>query len=548
MWGIAVKFLRGVCVATDVGQWDEAEWPPHPSRLFMAMAAAYFETRDTAVVQSDDPIRRALEWLEQQSAPVVFASDAATRTPVTVFVPVNDSKRADQLFEHQRSRQPRHFPTSVPTNDVVYFVWEDASPDTETFMALEQITAEVTRIGHSSSIVQVWVEQELDIGAIVAPENHRFQWRQTEDSNPGCYMRVVADAAGTLSLCESNVNLDAIDEYVGLNADIKAAKGKEKKRLKEQLAERFPDGMPPSVDPPSTLAVGYRKVGDPRIESPRSHFDDELMVLSVLEGPAVSLVSTLQISGAFRKRLHDAFPDRKSPPWLGGHAEDGGPAKRPHLAILPLPFVGGKHGDGHLLGVGLAFPRDIAVRDRAIAMRNVFEAIDEIGDIGIRLNLKSYRPLDNSDCQLVLGREERLSPPLSLRAESWTKPCSVWETVTPIVLDRFPKQDRSAQREAWQQEVAKIICTSCENIGLPAPCQVHPHHNAFVRGVPKARPQASGFPLLTGGTRRGHFQVHARIEFDQPVRGPVIVGAGRFVGYGFCRPNAQRCIQRRKPA
>jgi len=30
--------------------------------------------------------------------------------------------------------------------------------------------------------------------------------------------------------------------------------------------------------------------------------------------------------------------------------------------------------------------------------------------------------------------------------------------------------------------------------------------------------------------------MHAVVEFSEPVRGPVIIGAGRFVGFGLCLP------------
>ena len=67
MWAIGVKFIRGVCVATDTGQWDEAEWPPHPARLFMALAASYFETLKPEAESDDDVLRRnALQWLESK--------------------------------------------------------------------------------------------------------------------------------------------------------------------------------------------------------------------------------------------------------------------------------------------------------------------------------------------------------------------------------------------------------------------------------------------------------------------------------------------------
>jgi CRISPR-associated protein Csb2 len=40
------------------------------------------------------------------------------------------------------------------------------------------------------------------------------------------------------------------------------------------------------------------------------------------------------------------------------------------------------------------------------------------------------------------------------------------------------------------------------------------------------------FAIGAGGLRF----VHADLVFAEPVRGPVIIGAGRYFGYGLCRP------------
>ena len=40
---LGIRYLTGYAVATDLAQ-RRAEWPPHPARIFMAMAAAHFET------------------------------------------------------------------------------------------------------------------------------------------------------------------------------------------------------------------------------------------------------------------------------------------------------------------------------------------------------------------------------------------------------------------------------------------------------------------------------------------------------------------------
>jgi len=545
MWAIVVKYLRGVCVATDSGQRDKVEWPPHESRLFMALAATYFETCEV-VGDETAPERRALEWLEQQPAPRVFASDASVRTAVTVYVPVNDSTSADQLLEDQRSRQPRHFPTTIPDNDEVIFVWDGSLPE-DVRIGLGLLALNVSRLGHSSSLVQVWVDDAVSSDSLDLSRRGRHEWRPTDNTNATVHFRVIAKAAGTLKNCESNYNLAAIESFVEWEDVIKSAKGREKKMLKERFAEQFPNGEPRSVAPPNSLSVGYSRVEEPGTPCPTTIFDNDMMVLSIFQGLSVYLDSTLQVAGAFRKKIHDAFVDRKSPAWLSGHETDGSVTKQPHMAILPLPFVGDCYADGHLLGVALAFPREISTRDRALALKDVFKSIEFDGEavLGVELDLKGQRKLSRFESSLVLVREDRLTPPISLRSQVWTRCCSVWESVTPIVLDRFPKKDRIKDRSAWRAEVGEIISQSCENIGLPKPWQVHVHHNPFLSGVPKARPQGGGYPLLQGKGKGAGFQVHARIEFAEPVQGPISLGAGRFVGYGFCRPNTKRCAARR---
>ena len=115
MWAIGIEFLTGNYVATNIADRESAEWPPHPMRLLMAMAAAHFETG------GDANQRRALEWIESLPPPGVFAPDPAHRSVVTTFVPVNDGRGAESMPK-VRSRQPRTFPMMVVGNEPLYYV------------------------------------------------------------------------------------------------------------------------------------------------------------------------------------------------------------------------------------------------------------------------------------------------------------------------------------------------------------------------------------------------------------------------------------------
>jgi len=148
MIALGVRYLTKYAVATNLAR-QQPEWPPHPGRVFMAMAAAHFET-------GGDPAERAaLEWLEAANPPAMRASDADERTSVRAYVPVNDV----QFGVAGRPRQERAFPRTRPHDDCVYLIWV-VEPSAENRAALARVCAKVTRVGHSMSAVQMWVLPE----------------------------------------------------------------------------------------------------------------------------------------------------------------------------------------------------------------------------------------------------------------------------------------------------------------------------------------------------------------------------------------------------
>lgn len=545
MWSISVEFLRGACVATAESDLTAAEWPPHPARLFMAIAAAYFETREQPETDVDTLHRTALQWLEAQSPPTLYASEASQRRILTVFVPVNDSGKADQLLADKRSRQPRYFPTSLPHEPVLHYAYYEPPP-LEVIRGFESLLPEVVRLGHSSSLVNVWLQTNFNRPEIEGDTFGLLEWQCTESQGSGTQkMRVTS--VESLAMLEACFNGSAIDEYTVMSSQIVVAKGKVKKQLRQELEQKFPKGTPTSLYPTDWRTIYYRHSAREKTEIDGTCFDPELLVLSIKEGPALGLETTLQLAGALRKKIHDQYLDRKSPEWLGGHKADGSPSTKPHVAIVPLPFVGNRHADGHLLGLAMVFPNDVSKRDRATELAGLFyQEADAEEDWLVDLELPGFGRLSNTPgLTIKMKREVNRVRARALQDNTWNRPVSVWETVTPIVLDRYPKKNRLKNRHEWQAEVEQIVAASCRNIDAPEPLRVTVNHNAFISGVPGARSENAGFPGMPkpggGGVR---FHVHARIEFEQPLCGPVILGAGRFVGYGLCRPaDSQRSLK-----
>lgn len=524
MFAVAADYLMGWSMAAaDGARKQEPEWPPHPDRLFMALAAAWFETG------CDDAEGAALRWLEALSAPAIAASDASHRTAVMHYVPVNDaaqssSKTIRAITEAEafatdkakdaglgqlppwRGRQPRAYPVAIPQSPVVHFIWSEPLA-AEHRPALGELCAKVTRIGHSASLVQAWLDE-----APPAPA-----WLPG-DGPAGIRLRI--SGAGRLDYLRQRLNRDAQLAFHGMQAAVGAAKGKAKAHLAAAMAERFPVA-PVGLRPEPGLWQDYvradRLTAADEPAPTRGMFDPRLIVLA-LRGQRLDVTAALRVTTALRGALLSLALE-PLPEWLSGHSANGAPTREPHLALLPLPFCGSVHADGHLMGVALALPGQVApAQVSSVLAPMLYDANGEPRTI----KLYDAAALD---CGVSVDVRDPL--PASLNAAGWTGPSRRWATVTPIVLDRHIKG-----RTAWEG-AAEVVADACERIGLPRPIDVLLHPNALLEGVPPAR-QFTPLTRKRDGGRLAHS--HAVLTFDANVVGPVVIGAGRFRGYGLCRP------------
>jgi len=237
MLALGVRYLNGFVAACEPDARERAEWPPHPGRVFMALAAAHFQT-------GDDPVeRQALEWMEGlPTCPHLLASDALARAVVTHYVPVNDkagpSKALLQSAPLTRDRQARSFARAWPDHDTMYLAWRDADPPEKIRLALEALCAKVTRVGHSSSLVQMWVAESDEIG--------EPNW-VPDDDHAAIHLRVAGP--GTIEDLERRYNREAVETYAALqvaasdDSNMTAQKAA-RKRLKDEFQNQQPTQVP----------------------------------------------------------------------------------------------------------------------------------------------------------------------------------------------------------------------------------------------------------------------------------------------------------------
>jgi CRISPR-associated protein Csb2 len=553
MFALGLDFLTRVAVMTDAASREKAEWPPHPARVFMALVAAHYDSRPlpddgAEAVAAWKCERVALEWLEQQGAPEMGWPEAALRNVAKVYVPVNDASvpsNAERVKESeirsalgvmpdQRSRQERTFPAVFVEGDepacFVQLVWPEAKPTSELLASLAGLAEKVIRVGHSSSLVRMWVD------ASDAPPTPTYapNFKATK-TRRGIQLRV--PAPGFLADLDQRYNAGEIDSFFELSERITTSKGRTKEQAKTDFAARFGTEWSRSVcapvrqRPSAGVTANYGPIAERELSVAFTPFDPDLLVLTKMEGPVLGLESTAALTAALRGLLlQDA---EGKPEWFTGHSASGVPSTGGHMALLPLAYVGSEHADGHIMGLAIAFPRCVSAPDRAECLRTrLFGRLGE--DLELRLvmgNLGNW----------TLLREERSSPPLSLRPLTWTEPSTVWASVTPVVLDRHPKHDQRTERIQWREEVIAGIAQSCERQGLPRPDVIDVDKTSWHRGAPRSLPGPDGMPWLPGKEGMApRQQVHVLIQFPCEVQGPLVLGAGRFRGYGLCKPLGPR--------
>lgn len=416
---------------------------------------------------------QALRWLEALPPPRIEAAvDVAERDAPIVYVPPNDEVTTPE----GRRRQPRTFAVVVPSSPFVRFQWDDAPPG-ELDAALARIVARVASVGHSASLSR--------LGVVPTALNAASTW--------------VPDDGGFLALRVPHAGrLDDLERW-------------------------FPDERPQSG-----ATQRYRQPSTTEKFAPQeSVFGADWLVFEDAGGMRPDVLAFAHIARRVRDALMERSPVQPAPEILTGHAEGGAASATPHLAIVPMLDVGWEHSSGDLLGVGLVLPRHIDAdeRRRVLAAVAGFARLDSEGQFAAELKLWK-----NDAWKL-----ERSAKPsrASLRPARWCASATTWASVTPVLLDRHPDDDDPV-------EIAQIIERSCVNIGIPSPIEIEIHKHSAIRGATSAYPgrrrETSSWTFPNGSKLASRVRRHVVLRFEQEVRGPVILGAGRYHGFGMCLP------------
>ncbi|HKU37686.1 MAG TPA: type I-U CRISPR-associated protein Csb2, partial [Polyangiales bacterium] len=230
--------------------------------------------------------------------------------------------------------------------------------------------------------------------------------------------------------------------------------------------------------------------------------------------------------------LSKAMPEREAEIGrvLVGRKPDGanaGPVEE-RVRIIPLPSIGHTHADQSIRRLLVQIPPGPLTEGDvlwALAGRALFDAAT--GEVG--------------DTTLAAAPEDEM-------VKRYRAPCRVWRSVTPLVLgsalrrrieptQRCEQAKSAVEREAEQRTAEHAVAQALRHAGI--------------RGA-LGRVRVQREPFETHGTRAERFAEgtrfakealwHVELELDREVRGPLVLGDGRFVGLGVMAPQIERGV------
>ncbi|MGI8683660.1 MAG: type I-G CRISPR-associated protein Csb2 [Acidimicrobiales bacterium] len=473
MLALDVTWLAAAYEATTEGA---AEWPPHPARAFCALVAA------AEPGSADDD---ALRWLEALPPPVVEAPAAAAATR-RAYVPTNkvEPKDSHQAYP-ARTSGLRTWHRSFPARRTARFVWPDATAAPEALHRLDRLARRVPYFGRATSpaLLAFTTDHLSDDQAVVTFAPDPSGRRRLRTAEPGYLARLRA----------------AFESQAG---------------------------------PPAATVTSYRASDEPQDQPPMQPAEPawpHLVTLGIGPGQPVDGRDAAILASAFKAavlaRLGKPAPTDDWPALAPAALElvhghyDHGVDERRQCAFLALPFVDDRYATGDVLGVAVAVSPHL-----------------EAGVLGPLLRLLGLdRPAGNrpgegprlGTVRLPGGRAVALEAAdgrATLRAGRWTRASRRWDTVLPIVLDRYPRR---------RYGLEDAVADGCEFAGIDRPERVEILPRSAVAAAPHVR-----IPATSQAARRP--LVHASLHFARPVKGPVLVGHLRHVGLGLCLPSSTK--------
>ena len=476
---LAVEFVTGVCRAEMRHERGRAEWPPHPDRLFMALVATMHETGFAPSKLL--AFEQSIQWLEQQPPPEIAADlRVASRDSPVHYVPTNDDRIALRGSAKAASR------STVETQARVLPALRGCKP--RRFAAISPGDPRVHYIWHASppqAVRSSLAELCREVPRLGPATSLVRCW--LESHPPPATLRPREDLVFHRLRVPHPGRLRLLETSYACNGD--------------ELS-------------PAAPSIGYGPVAPP-IPTPRCRLAGHVLPLLFSGGSRVGLHATLAACDLLRRTILARCPMQPPPEWISGHAADGAPTPADHIAISPIADLGTSQSTGRLLGLSVLVPNGVSAADRRMLLEPAISP--PFGATHIRLQARRNAQFHWDVGPAIEGPSVAdLQRQIGLLAVS-----RIWASATPVTLERHSNDPI---------EVARALATSCRRVGLPWPRRVAVTTHSPIPGTQPAH----RMQLMRAGPRnqpRRH--IHVVLDFHQHVRGPIVIGAGRFRGYGL---------------
>jgi CRISPR-associated protein Csb2 len=466
---IKVTFLAGTYHAR------REEWPPAPTRLYQALVAASHYGAHGRMHETERDA--AFRWLEVQPPPVIVAGPSAYGcTNVASYVPDNDNR----IGEPHKCTGAKSLATHVVApNSSVLYRWRVNADDAKHADVIAAMASLVTQLGRTvdSVFVHGQILTDVPVERIAIGDDREVFFPRLIVGSAWS-----APSAGYLHHCQ-------------------------------QRYPRSVSAMPPDytvtrqVDYRTSRAVEAPPIAVVEMLRPRSDrwlaFDPRNLRY------AAGLVRHAMIRWTTEMRgVREYFDDDRISRLVCGHRDAQSPecATGGHFAVVPLPSLA-SHGkaDGWI--------RRVAIVGHGIHATEDKELFAEL------VRGLHCRDLIDRDC--VIGELRCLDKSQEARALSFFSGSGKrWRSVTPIVLTSYTRHGRSREKcllRALQQQ--GIAATDIESVAT--------YSGPLVPKTLAAREyRVQGYLSETE-------RVHAEIIFRRTALSALVIGRGRFTGFGL---------------
>ena len=470
------------------------DWPPAPARVFQALVAG--AARGTKLADED---WAALEWLQTLGAPVIAAPAARTGQSCKTYVPNNDldkfggdPRKMGKIRTATKNTRPHIFDEGVP----LLFVWTfngGASSENDA-RTICQIAERLYQLGRGVDMAWSWAEL-LDADEV--------ETRLARHG--GVVHRPSEGETGKALFCPKKGSLASLRDRYDANRT-RFAHIDEGRKV-QQLFSQSPK--------PRFAKVAY--------DTPPQHVLFELRAATRDESfvPWPSIRAAELVRGLRDKaldRLKEALPGKAGEidrVLVGRQATEADKAAR--VRILPLPSIGYLHVDQAIRRVLIEIPPNCPLRADDVAW--AFSGLEEI-------DLTTGEILWN----LIRTVEQGMLDHYGV-CDSEQNAFRVWRTITPVALPVMRTGTAGAKRLAGEAKAARAVVQALRHAGVAVSVEsIRVQREPFDRNGARAEEFAMHGRFAARGLH------HVQIAFAKAVRGPLVIGNGRYLGLGLMAP------------